>query len=123
MASWMARLTLPPEPYQPVTGRGLGDGLHWRQQSGYSICKSRGTDVFPCAANTAFQGDVVKEDFAGPFPCENLTGCTFPWPVGAGQNKQPQHDLGGAFQGSWSCSVCPIPGLEAKQRLLASLTH
>lgn len=45
-------------------GRGLGDGLHWRQQSesGYS------TDVFPCAANMGFQGDVVKEDFAGPFP-------------------------------------------------------
>lgn len=110
-------------PYQPLTGRGLPP--HWRQQpgSGYSICKSRGLDVFPCAASMAFQGDVVKEDFAGPFPCENLTSCTFPWPVRAGQNMQPQHHVGGAFHGSWSCSVCPIPGLEAKQRLLASPTH
>lgn len=75
----------------------------------------------PCAASVAFQGDVMKEDFAGPFPCENLTGCTFPWPIRAGQNMQPQHDLGGAFQGSCSSYVCPIPGLE--QRLLACLTH
>lgn len=63
----------------------------------------------------------MKEDFAGPFPCENLTGCTFPWPIRAGQNMQPQHDLGGAFQGSCSSYVCPIPGLE--QRLLACLTE
>lgn len=53
------------------------------------------------------------KELAGPFPCENLTGCAFARGGRAGQNMQPQHDLGGAFQGSRSCSVCPILGLSA----------
>lgn len=69
----------------------------------------------------AFQGDVVKEDFAGPSPCENWTGCTFPWSVRAGQNMQPQHDLEEHFRALGP--VCSIPELESKQRLLAALTH
>lgn len=34
-------------------------------------------------------GGVMKVDFAGPFPCENLTGCAFLW---VGQHMQLQHN-------------------------------
>ena len=110
--------SFPPGPPLPLTGRDLGDERHWRPQDSVRgwlqhLQKQRHRCV-PCAASMAFRGGIMKEDFPGPFPCENLTGCTFPWGSRAGQNMQPQHDLGGAFQGSWSCSVCPIPGLSAR---------
>lgn len=111
--------SFPPGPSLPLTGRGLGGGHHWRPQDSargwlQHLQKQRHRHV-PCAASMAFRGGggMMKEDFAGPFPCKNLTGCAFSRGGRVGQNTRPQHDLGGMFQGSWSCSVCPIPRLSA----------
>lgn len=69
-----------------------------------------------------FQGDVVTEDFAGPFPYENRTGCTFPGLSELGRTCSLSMTLEEHFR-ALGPVLCSIPGLEAKQRLLASLTH